>query len=35
MDIEPKRLWMEVGVFCLKVLSQYLPEGTDENHVKP
>jgi hypothetical protein len=35
MNDELERMWNEGVVAHFKVLSQHLPEGTEENHKKP
>jgi hypothetical protein len=32
VDNEIERMWKEAVVACFKVISQYLPGGTEENH---
>jgi len=33
-SVDLGRMWKEALVACFKVLSQHLPQGTEENHKK-
>jgi hypothetical protein len=35
MNNELEKMWKEVVMAYFKILSEHLPEGTEENHVKP